>query len=294
MRFNISFARLLFAAAFLAPLVAHARPATPQEALHQYVSDLQRSPDDIALREKIIRHVRSMKRVPAIPEDARRYFIEGNALLKAAKEEKGYELAIDAYRQCLLIAPWWPEANYNFAVALELANRFDSAVNALKLYIATDPGEDEARKAQDRIYEIGAKKIIAAREREESSPEAVAARKQNRFEEWLRKLDGRRYVNAADSVADTTPALDIKGNVLIEGVIVGPDSPLDEPRGYRGSSEHYDIQGREALGRVVSAPDLPGGTMQLYYIISEDGERITQQTRFGDGSVRERTYLWQR
>jgi tetratricopeptide (TPR) repeat protein len=174
-------------------VISFAQTQSPQQTLNEYVSDLQKNPSDYALREKIIKHVQTMKPAPAIPEEARRCFIEGNALLKAAKAQKGYELAIDAYRQCLLIAPWWAEAYFNYAVALDLANRFDEAVNVLKLYIATNPGGEESRKAQDKIYEIGAKKKLAAQEREESSPQAVAAREQNKFEDWLKKLDGRRF-----------------------------------------------------------------------------------------------------
>ena len=180
---------LLLSTAFCCSFASHAQMTTPQQVLQQYVADLQRSPDDTSLREKIIKHVRTMKKAPAIPEEARRHFIEGNALLKAAKDQKGYELATDAYRQCLLIAPWWPEANYNFAVALELANRFDSSMNALKLYIATNPGEEESRKAQDKIYEIGAKKIIAAREREDSTAKAAADAKARAEAAERAKLD---------------------------------------------------------------------------------------------------------
>lgn len=180
---------LLLSTALCCAFASHAQTATPQQVLQKYVSDLQRSPDDTALRERIIRHVQTMKKAPAIPEEARRYFVEGNALFKAAKDQKGYDLAIEAYRQCLLLAPWWPEANYNFAVALEFANRFDSSMNALKLYIVTNPGEEESRKAQDKIYEIGAKKIIAAREREDSTAKAAAEAKARAEAEERAKYD---------------------------------------------------------------------------------------------------------
>lgn len=42
---------------------------TPQETLNQYISELQKNPNDNALREKIIRHVQTMKPAPAIPEE---------------------------------------------------------------------------------------------------------------------------------------------------------------------------------------------------------------------------------
>ncbi len=281
---------ILFAAALSCSFASNAQTVTPQQVLQQYVSDLQRSPDDTALREKIIKHVQAMRRAPAIPEEARRYFIEGNALLKAAKNEKGYELAIDAYRQCLLIAPWWGEANYNFAIALELANRFDSSVNALKLYIATGPGEDESRKAQDRIYEIGAKKIIATREQEESSPQAVAAREQNKFEDWLRKLDGRRYTLVG---RDFTVAIDIRGNMLILGWIDPDYGGFHELEGPAGRVE---IKARETIVPITErAPfEKTVWRVSVAYIISEDGGSLTARVRYSDGDMRDENYHWQR
>lgn len=192
-----SLAGLLFVALLTAPWSAGALPAVQEDTLKQYVSELQRNPEDANLREKIVKYVRTMKTPPVIPEEARRYFIEGNVLVKAAKDEKGYEMAIASYRQCLLIAPWWSDANYNFAIALELANRLESAVNALKLYIATNPGDAETRKAQDKIYEIGAKIKLSARERdEEASSQTAAARKQDDYEVWLQGLDGARFVGS--------------------------------------------------------------------------------------------------
>lgn len=277
---------VLFATALSCSFASHAQTATPQQVLQQYVSDLQRSPDDTTLRERIIRHVQTMKKAPAIPEEARRHFIEGNALLKAAKDQKGYDLAIEAYRQCLLLAPWWAEANYNFAVALELANRFDSSMNALKLYIATNPGEEESRKAQDKIYELGAKKIIAAREREES-PQAIAAREQNKVNEWLRSLDGRRYT----ITRDFTVVIDIRGNMLILGWI-----DTDGYHEIEGSNGRIEIKGRETTVPITErAPfEKTVWRVSVTYIISEDGGSITVRTRYSDGDTRDDTYHWQR
>lgn len=267
---------------------AHAQ--TPQETLTQYIADLQKTPNDNALREKIIRHVQTLKKVPAIPEEARRYFIEGNALFKAAKDQKGYELAIESYRQCLLKAPWWAEANYNHAVALDLANRFDEAMNALKLYIATNPGEDESRKAQDRIYEIGAKKIIAAREREEPSPQTVADREQSKFEEWLRKLDGRRYTLAG---RDFTVVIDIRGNMFIAGWIdpnTGGYHEFDGPNG------RIEIKARETIVPITERSPFEKTVWRISvtYIISDDGGSITVRVRYSDGDIRDENYHWQR
>jgi len=196
--------------------ISIAQAQSPQQTLNQYVTDLQKNPNDYALREKIIKHVQTMKPKPAIPEEARRHFIEGNTLLKAAKDPRGYGLARDAYRQCLLVAPWWADAYNNYAVALELSGQFDEAVNALKLYIATNPGESESRKAQDKIYEIGAKKKIAVQEKEPSHPKAVSTPQPNTFEDLLRKIDGRRY---ATRDRGRQVLLDVKGRAFVLGCI---------------------------------------------------------------------------
>lgn len=275
----------------IAAWMPSAQAQTPQETLTQYIADLQKAPNDQALREKIIRHVQTLKKVPANPEEARRYFVEGNALLKAAKDQKGYELAIESYRQCLLKAPWWAEANYNHAVALDLANRLDEAVNALKLYIASNPEEDETRKAQDRIYEIGAKKIIAARERrEEPSPQTVADREQSKFDEWLRKLDGRRYTLVG---RDFTVTIDIRGNMFIPGWIDPNNGGYHE---YEGSNSRIQIKGRETIVPITERAPFEKTVWRVSatYIISEDGGSITARVRYSDGDIRDENYHWQR
>lgn len=67
MRLKRPFVCLFFVATFLAAFSAQAQ--SPQQTLNQYVSDLQKNPDDNALREKIIKHVQTMKPAPAIPEE---------------------------------------------------------------------------------------------------------------------------------------------------------------------------------------------------------------------------------
>jgi tetratricopeptide (TPR) repeat protein len=276
------------AAILLAWLPAKAQTGSPQETLNQYISDLQKNPNDYALREKIIRQVQAMKQKPVIPEEARRYFIEGNALLKAAKAQKGYGLAIDAYRQCLLIAPWWAEAYYNYAVALDLANQFDEGMNALKLYIATNPGGEESRKAQDKIYEIGAKKKLAAQEREESSPQVVAAREQDKFEELLRKIDGRRYTYPVRQ--GETLVRDVRGQVLVWGSIYN-----GRYRELTGEGTRVEIRGRETTVPLYQHESIQTvWAVSKTFVISEDGDRITERTRYSDGDTREFIYIWQR
>lgn len=269
---------IVVTAMLLMLLPAQARSGDSQEILNQYIADLQKTPNDTVLREKIIKRVQMMKRAPAVPEEARRHFIEGNALLKAARDQKGYELAVDAYRQCLLMAPWWAEANYKHAIALERANQFDEAMNALELYIAANPGEEESRKAQDKIYEIGAEKMIAAREKEESLRKAAATAERNKFDDLLNKIDGRRY-SYQDAVGNMH-SLEVHGRTLVWMV---PDSPSLE-------WGRFEIRSREFTTPSPLRPD-----EEFTFVISEDGDSITRHfTRYSDGMNSDNVFFWQR
>jgi len=290
-KLKLSFMCLFLLVTCITLALANAQAQTPQATLNQCVADLQKNPNDYALREKIIRHVQAMKQKPAIPEEARRHFIEGNTLLKAAKDQRSYGLARDAYRQCLLVAPWWGDAYNNYAVALELSGQFDDAVNALKLYIATNPGEGETRKAQDKIYEIGAKKKLAAQEKESSPPKAASAPPQNAFEDLLRKIDGRRYTCPIEACS---MVIDVRGKVFIMGNLCPQNHDVPDFRGYVEGFRD-EIRGRETTVPIYNQPaHLRVRAVSKTYVISDDGDRITYRIRYNDGDVRQYIFLWQR
>lgn len=62
-----------------------------------------------------------MKPAPTVPEEAERSFVKGVAFLKEAKDAADFDLAVAAFRQALLIAPWWSDAYYNLGIALGAA-----------------------------------------------------------------------------------------------------------------------------------------------------------------------------
>lgn len=93
----------------------------------------------------------------AIPEEARRAFVQGSTLAKEAKTPEQQLLAVESFQKAVDLAPKWADALYNLAVAQELAGRYSDAQATLKRYIQTKPGEKEARNAQDRIYALEAK-----------------------------------------------------------------------------------------------------------------------------------------
>jgi tetratricopeptide (TPR) repeat protein len=159
-------AALLFSLALILVLThfTQAQSSTPQETLQQYIADLQRNPNNIALREKIIKLVLEMIPAPAIPEEAEKAFVKGAMFLEKAKDSTALELSISSFKQALLIAPWWPDAYYNLGIVLESAGRYDESIQNIKYYLLTNPSETDAKKAQRKIVEIEAEKELAQAE----------------------------------------------------------------------------------------------------------------------------------
>jgi tetratricopeptide (TPR) repeat protein len=180
-------------------LIPTLQAQSSQDTLTQYISNLQKNPNDYALREKIIKHVQGMRQKPAIPEEARKHFIKAVTMQKEAKHAKEFEYAASSYNQALLIAPWWPEAYYNLSIALEQSGQFDAAIKALRLYIVTNPTPANARAAQDKIYAIEAKKEMAAKG---SSSEATEEKKKITTTTEI-KRDGRFIAYNNGTVLDT-------------------------------------------------------------------------------------------
>jgi hypothetical protein len=213
----------------------------------------------------------------------------------------------------LLAAPWWADAYKKQALAQEAAGRYDDAIASLKLYLLTQPAD--ARDAQDEIYKLKANKQAAAedelkkqREAEakakESSPEAVAARRQIEFDEWLKKLDGRRYTYHPPNPEAATSVIDISGGSLTWGMIFPPGHPGGE--GYHPDSlvNHIRICSRETTVYVadhtrVTAREvgLKVWVVSFVFIISEDGDSVIVRPLRSDGSTwsdDDDTYFWQR
>jgi len=267
---------------------AHAQSSNPQQTLNQYVSDLQKNPNNYALREKIIRHTQTMRPAPGVPDEARRFMNRGMAAAEGAKTESDYRDAIQEFQKAVNIAPWLGSGYRNLAVVQDKAGQYAQAVQNLKLFLLTNPPAADAEAAKTLMDKIEYRQEKAAKE---SSPQAIAANKQKEFEDWLKKIDGRRYTYR-EAFERITQVLDVKGKFLIQGSIVDPDSPVHGPRGY---SEHarYEIRGRVVEGPVRHT-SAGIKSSQSIFTISESGEKIHLEYRLGTGKGREYEYYWQR
>lgn len=116
--------------------------------------------NDISARRLIIKLASRLTPAPAIPEEARKHFIEGTAIVKAAKNPAQQALAAQSFSEALKIAPWWSDAYYNLGVAQDLAEKYDEAEMAFNFYLVSNASDAEKRDVQDRIYGLSAKRKL--------------------------------------------------------------------------------------------------------------------------------------
>jgi tetratricopeptide (TPR) repeat protein len=133
----------------------------PRLALVQLTGQLNDKPNDNVTRRLILKLASELKPAPAIPEEARKHFVEGTAIVKAAKNPAQQALAAQSFTEALKIAPWWGDAYYNLGVAQDLAEKYDEAEQAFNFYLLSNPSETEKREVQDRIYGLSAKRKLA-------------------------------------------------------------------------------------------------------------------------------------
>ena len=121
-----------------------------QDAFLVYLSAIQSLPeppipaDDQRLREKIIKVVQKLETQPRVPEEAMTHLAKGNALLDSgtapgASSTAAAERAVIELRKAVRIAPWWPDAMVQLAMALQQSGRLDDALVNLDLYQLADP-----------------------------------------------------------------------------------------------------------------------------------------------------------
>ncbi len=164
---------------------------SPQETLNQYISDLQKNPNDYALREKIVKHVQTMKPAPAVPEEAKKYVNRGVAAGEGAKTENDYKDAIDEFQKAVNIAPWLGAGYRGLAVMQDKAGQYSQALQNLKLFLLTNPSTADTEAAKTLRDKIEYRQEKATKE---TSAEAIAERPKNKQEEFIRSLQGAVWV----------------------------------------------------------------------------------------------------
>lgn len=274
-------ALLMFALTVVFESPVQAQTAKSSEVLNQYLSELQKAPEDSELREKIIRHVRTMKPAPALPAEVDELVGQAKYVFKHAKVQKDFLDAVEAYKKTVMLAPWVGDYYYNLGVAQEQAGQPQEAVKSFNLYLVAMPDAKDARDVRERI---GALKYLAGKTVKESNTEAVAEKKQDSYEVWLANLDGARFVGAptpwgaiGHENEPTYVVMYIAGREVSWGRFNG------EPRSFKTSPINQmqfnddrwtqEIQGKKFR---VPVPSFLNDQRPCTATISDDGQFITE------------------
>jgi hypothetical protein len=126
-------------------------PPTPAEQLQQLTAQLQKSPDDRALREKIITFAQGFKPPPEVPEDAVKHEGRGQYAFKNARSAKDYLDAAKEYVLALKIAPWVPGYYSDLCTIFEKAGVYLKAKENCEIYLLSMNGQAESVEAKRRI-----------------------------------------------------------------------------------------------------------------------------------------------
>lgn len=104
----------------------------------------------IELFKPIALKYNSLKEKPIVSEAQRKLFIQADKF----NQQKNYIEAIKLYNKAIAIDQIaFPEAHLNLALLYAQANFFDYAILCMKKYLLLEPEADDARNAQDKIYE---------------------------------------------------------------------------------------------------------------------------------------------
>ncbi len=144
---------LLLPMALLA-MSAATQGASPREQLMQMVEQLQASPTDNALREKIIKLAREVKPALAMPEEVERRMARGEAAFESAKDVSGYDNAMREFQTAANAAPWYSNAYFNLGVAQEKADKAKEAMESFRFYLLAAPDGKDAAEVKKRIYKL--------------------------------------------------------------------------------------------------------------------------------------------
>ena len=174
-------------------LSAEQKTYTPREELEYYTNILKNTPEgsekDMRIRKKVIELYHKLDPPPAIPKEARRHAMRAEALLEIAKSEREYKKAFGEYKKALIIAPWWADAYFNYALVQEAAEYYEEAIRSYKLFVLAAPNDPAAKEVENKMFKL------------EVKAEEFAAVKPwlGKWYRWKR-ADGKKYIRHTEDI----------------------------------------------------------------------------------------------
>lgn len=110
----------------------------------------QKEKEDEKLFETLASAYRALAVKPAMTEEQRKFIVQANAMT----QRKSYSSAIELYKKALAVsATDCPDAYSNMALLEAQIGNYRNAVTNMKKYLKLVPEAEDARSAQDKIYE---------------------------------------------------------------------------------------------------------------------------------------------
>ncbi len=228
-------------------LTSTAHAQSPRDQFQQMMEQLQQSPNDTALREKIITLAPTLKPAPALPDAA--VTNEGRARFAFghAKSENDYLVAAKEYEKAVAAAPWVLNLYSDLCMAYEKAGKFVDAKRNCGFYLIglTDPAEITEVKGRIAGLEFGIEKANAPQAREATLLEKVEGARfvcDHNFSQTIGthyadilEIKGGELYCPADLCDGSMPTSKLKKNIANRCVCAAPGrasppSPAPSPR----------------------------------------------------------------
>jgi hypothetical protein len=249
---------------------ANAYAQSPREQLQQMVEQLQKTPNDNALRERIIKLAMTVKPSPALSDEAIRYTGRAMFVFKTAKSEADYLDAAREYERAVASAPWVASYYADLCTIYEKASKYTEAKRACDFALVGTTDSSQAVELKQRIagLEIGIERNSAGAQAkaEMASRQATATAQQAAAESQARRFEGNWYRIVMGGSGDTpirqsfTIGREPNGNWRMSGMMV---------------SRSYDMQldGSEFKFKDQAGSPDPG-PVEYAGSLSADGRRL--------------------
>lgn len=228
-------------AALIVATSVHAQ--SPREQLQQMVEQLQKTPNDNALRERLIKFGAEIKPPPAVSDEAIRYEGRGQFAFANAKSEDDFLEAAKEYEKAVTVAPWIQGYYSDLCKIYEKAGKLEDAKRHCGFYLIglSDPAQITDVKRRIAGLEFGIEKAEKA-----NSTEARIAREKQAEQRFIASLEGAKYDchETRDEFSAEKWQIEITQG-KIHGFNVTTWSRLpNKPVGFRGPWLNGTVQGR--------------------------------------------------
>jgi tetratricopeptide (TPR) repeat protein len=123
----------------------------------QLCLDYLRERRDLLFTERAIEVEQRLDPPPVISAEAKERALLAQKGVTEAKDEKGFDRAIEEYREAIRLAPWWAELHLNLALALERHGDYRNAAKSLDLFQLARPNDPQAKKIAAKVHELESK-----------------------------------------------------------------------------------------------------------------------------------------